>query len=151
MYHFQFIFSNEDVFGKDLLLHRIGVKIKIGTKFDGTFDEILKIYSENYLVPNEKLSTVFDADIADIGGYVTFRTKDDVDIQSMSGPMEEEQIKQFFPFVEDPPNPIFYFEIDSSIKPNEELNGKRIEKIIGDLIRLDWSTNNKVIKMLLGE
>ena len=87
----------------------------------------------------------------DIGGTVVLKTSDGIDISSMSGPMEKEQTKQFFPFSESPPDPILYFDIDSSIKPKDALSIRQVERMVAGLIRKNWSTNNKVLKLLSGK
>jgi hypothetical protein len=148
----EFLFDRKEAFGKKIHIERIGVRSRFGNEFIGSFNDMLDLYMENYMSPNSNIRTLFDADIIDFGGHLTFKNKSsEVEMTTMTGPMEKEQLKNFFPFVDNPPEPIFYFEIDSFIKPDVELDIFKVQKTVDELIRSNWSKNNNVVRLVSGE
>lgn len=147
-----FWFTREEAFeSKKVLVSRIGVKFRYGDKYSGPFDELLSTYTEKYLEPKNSISSIFNAKINDIGGFLNLSTKENgiqVDLQTMSGPMKNSQSKQFFPHVDLIPETILYFEIDSSIKPNDILHYKKIENYTEDLIRRNWTSHTQLLNIL---
>lgn len=148
----KFLFDRNNIFNKTIMIERMGVRTKFGSEFVGTFQALLDLYLNKYLVPNDSISTIFDAEMIDFGVNLNFKSKsDDFEMATMTGPMDSEQLKKFLPFVEDPPKNVLYFEIDSFIQPKEELDYFKLEGILAKLIRNNWSINNKIVKHIAGD
>lgn len=144
-----FWFSKDEIFDKGMVKPlRIGVKFKYGDKYLGSFESLLSLYKNRYLSPSDNIQSIFNASLKDIGGFLALKGDDGMEIQTMSGPMQNDQIKKYFPFVENPPETILYFEIDSSMSPTESLHYKRVENLVEDLIENNWASHSKLYKLM---
>ncbi len=145
-----FWFSEKEIFpNNEAHLTRVGVKFKYGDEFRGSFSELLDVYKQKYIRPTDSISDIYNAEITDIGGFLVLNDED-FKIQTMSGPMDIEQIKnkKFFPFIEEAPKTILYFEIDSSTEPNKFVHFKALETTVKELVQRNWSSHNRLLNIL---
>jgi hypothetical protein len=137
-------------FEKNPNVVRIGVLSKFCTEFKGDFNELKEKYTSNYLTLTDKAKKMFNAQLIDIGGPLNFADKFG-NFNTMSGPMTEEQIRQFFEKAENFPAVGLYFQIDYWIKPNREVNEKEILKHIKQFADASWDRFEAINKLILGE
>ena len=119
--YFKYLFSFEG-FEKSPYIERIGLRSKFCKEYNGSFDELKDKYSSNYLYLTKRAKEILNAKLLDIGGPLNFADKYG-NFNTMSGPMTDEQIPQFFEATEDLPAVGLYFDIDYWQKPKRELNG----------------------------
>ncbi|MFH1727424.1 MAG: hypothetical protein ABIA04_03275 [Pseudomonadota bacterium] len=86
----------------------------------------------------------------DIGGYLNFSDKDG-NFNTMSGPMQSKQIRQYFKGRDD--NKYFkvglYIEIDYWKNPNKEFAKKKILSMIDDLANSNWDKSQAIKDVIL--
>ena len=141
-----------DGFGDPIYVERLGLRSKFCAPYNGSFDELLNIYSSNYLtLTNPALDAIGrNARIVDMGGPINFI--DDLgNFNTMSGPMPNEQLQQFFTSNEGFPEVGLYFDIDYWVKPSGEEENKRIISQIRDFAYEAWDRFERVRYLLLEE
>jgi len=139
-----------DGFEKSPYIERIGVRSKFCKKYDGSFEDLKNMYTTNYLTLTEKAIKVIDANLLDIGGPLNFKDKNGY-FNTMSGPMKNEQMKEFFDNVEEPPAVGLYFDIDYWLTPKKELIDREIKNHINIFASDGWKRFENISKLILGE
>lgn len=114
-------------FEKTPFVERIGVRSKFCKAYGGSFDDLRKRYLERYLNISESAQKILDARVIDIGGHVNFADKNG-NFNTMSGPMEQKQMGQFFDqeYVENLPDIGLFFDIDYWLTPKKQENSNDI-------------------------
>ncbi len=100
-------------------IKRIGVRMRSCKKAKRMdFNELLNSYTSKYLIINENYKNQLGADLIDVGGNLNF--KDSVgNFNTVSGPMEEAQLKEFFGDNKGLPKVALYYDIDYFYIPDE--------------------------------
>ena len=81
-----------------------------------------------------------DADLIDIGGDLNFKANNG-DINTITGPMEEKQLREFFSFANEPPKVAIYFQIDYFFTPEiaSSMSSKQMMKLIQEYVNGNWT------------
>jgi len=103
-------------------IRRIGVRMRSCKKVKKDFKDLLDLYTSKYLIVNEDYKNKIGADFIDIGGNLNFKDSFG-NFNTISGPMEEDQIKEFFKVDKGAPKVALYYDIDYFYTPafNEKL------------------------------
>lgn len=134
-----------DGFGDPLFVERIGVRSKFCTPFQGTFDVLLDRVTSRYVSLTEQAKSAIgkDASLIDIGAPLNFTDKLG-NFNTMSGPMTKEQFPRFFTKNETFPEVGLYYDIDYSLKPNREVEGKQLVNQVRDFAFAAWDRHDRV-------
>ena len=146
---FKYLFSLEG-FEKTPFLLRIGVRSRFCKEYNGSFDELRDKYSSKYLSLTERAKEIIGAKLLDIGGPLNFSDRYG-NFNTMSGPMKDEQMPQYFQYTEDFPDVGLFFDIDYWLKPERKLNEKEILKTIKDFSNSAWERFDKISSLILGD
>lgn len=144
-----FVFGLQD-FGDPILVERIGVRFKFCTAFSGSFDELKDRFAKRYITLTEQAINAIgnDAKLIDIGGPLNF--VDSVgNFNTMSGPMPKKQFPNFFTRKEGFPEVGLFYDIDYWLRPNKEINSKKIIEHIGELSHAAWDRHSRIRDLLL--
>jgi hypothetical protein len=126
-------------FFRTLQVERIGVLGRFARRYNGSFENLLRIYKERVYSIRPEVERAFAAELVDIGSPLDFRTAQG-EIHSATGPMKKEQLRQFFDFVKEPPDVALYFQIDYFLKPDslQEMNHNQVIDLVASYIEGNW-------------
>jgi len=121
-------------FGDPLHVERIGVRHKLASPFDGTFDELVNRFHTRYVGLSSALIKAFeDANLVDIGAPLNFRDARG-HFNTMAGPMLEAQFKGFFTKDEGLPEVGVFADVDYFVNPSTLLSSSDIVSTTTKLI-----------------
>lgn len=112
---------------KPLPVTRLGVRSTFIKSYSGEFTSLFEKYKEKVINPTSEVLKIFGTQLVDIGAPLNFKDNDSY-FNTMSGPMALNQIKQFFPTIENIPNVGLFFEIDYF---KEEIGDVSVEYLTG--------------------
>lgn len=138
-----------DGFEKKPNIQRIGVLSKFCVPFEGAFDDLLNKYTSNYLSLTENAKKTMSAKLTDIGGHLNFSDKYG-NFSTMSGPMLEKQMPDFFEKEREFPKVGLYYQIDYWIAPKNEMDDKEVLFVIHNFATSGWSRFEDMRKVVLG-
>lgn len=145
---FRFVLNLED-FGSTPFVMRIGIRSRFCTAFPGNFEDLCNRYSQRYLILTEKAQVAINAKLIDIGGHLNFVDKHG-NFNTMSGPMPNEQMKQFFSHKKEFPEVGLYYDVDYWLKPEKPVDGKEIIRLISTFAEESWKRHERVRDLILG-
>lgn len=137
-------------FKKTPYVERIGVRSKFCEKYEGSFDELRDKYVSNYLSLTNKAKKIINSKIIDIGGPINFADKYG-NFNTMSGPIIDKQMAQFFEITEGSPAVGLYFDIDYWILPKKEVDEQEILSYIKQFANSAWDRFDSISKLILEE
>lgn len=137
-------------FEKKPYVERIGVRSKFCRKHEGSFDELREKYVSNYLSLTDSAKKIIDAKLLDIGGPLNFADKYG-NFNTMSGPMTDEQMPQFFEGAKEFPTVGLYFDIDYWLMPKKEVDEQEIIKHITNFTNSAWDRFDSISRLIFGE
>ncbi|MBU6435704.1 MAG: hypothetical protein KJS98_20545, partial [Nitrospirae bacterium] len=70
---------------------------------------------------------------------------------TVSGPMIEDQMRQFFDWKDELPEVGFYYDIDYWLKPKKEQSESEILRTIGSFCKEGWERHNRLKHLIMGE
>lgn len=146
---FKYLFSL-DGFGKDIHTRRIGVRSRFAQEYNDPFEDLLAKYSQNYLGLTDKAQKEINAELIDIGGPLNFKDANG-NFNTMSGPMQTEQLQAYFDNRNDLPEVSFYYDIDYWITPDKVLGGKEIINKVKTFSLSAWDRFSTTSKLVLAE
>lgn len=146
---FRYLFTLKD-FPKTPYVERIGVRSKFCKEYKGSFDQLREKYTSNYLSLTEKAKNIINSKLIDIGGPLNFADKYG-NFNTMSGPMTDEQLPQFFKKPEDVPAVGLYFDIDYWLRPKKQVGEQEIVKNIRQFANSAWERFESISKLILEE
>lgn len=146
---FNYLFDLEG-FEKKPYIERLGVRSKFCKAYNGDFDQLLQKYISNYLSLTDKARKIINAKILDIGGPINFADRYG-NFNTMSGPMTDEQMGQYFQTKEDLPAVGLFFDIDYWLTPKRELNKQEILSHIKQFTDSAWGRFDSLSGLILGE
>lgn len=136
-------------FEKDPFLLRIGVRSKFCRRFDGKFDDLLKLYLANYSSPREAALKVIDATLLDVGAPLNF--KDNIgNFNTLCGAMRDEEMPKWFREEEDFPEVGLYYDIDYWVLPNKEISTEYILDKIKQFAARSWDKFESIYNLIIG-
>ena len=135
-------------FGTKPFVYRIGLRIKFLKQCDCSFERLRDFYIANFISPAKNLHDILNANLLDIGAPLDL--KDDLgQFHFESGPMKEEQSKQYFSKKKQEFPPIgFFLDIDYSINPKEETDDETVTKNIVAFSSAIWDKYRKIVSLL---
>lgn len=139
-------FLNQPDFVENLHVERIGVRCKFARTYKGNFDFLLKQYSEKFILVHKNVEDILQAKILDIGSPLTLQTPIGT-INLMTGPMKEEQLKQYFKFEGNIPVSI-YTDFDYWINPKDVIGINELLITIRDFNNENWARNKTIVDLL---
>lgn len=108
---------------ENIFIQRIGVRSRHIMACNHSFEQLREIYLSKYINTSNVNKTIENATIDDVGILLNF--KDNYgNFNTNSGPMEKEQIKQFFDWLEDKDDICdvgLYIDIDYWVAPQETM------------------------------
>lgn len=139
-------------FGSQLTVERIGVRSRYCRPFGGDFDALKDKYENHYLSLTNRAKRIINAKLVDIGAPLSFI--DDVGtFNTTCGPMEEEQITQFFNgrMPDDIPKVGLYYDIDYFVRPNKTMDIKEVNSTIKAFSEKSWNRYENIAALVMGE
>jgi hypothetical protein len=138
-------------FSSPLLVERLGVKSRFATSVSTPFGELVEAYAQRVLVPSSETKAAFDAEMVDIGGPMNFLTPHG-SLNSMSGPMEREQLARFFEHESksDLPDVAFYFELDYWTRPSKMMSTRDVLALSKRYIQENWERHERMLVLAVG-
>jgi hypothetical protein len=129
---------------------RIGVRSKFCNYFRGEFSDLVSRSSQRYVMPTKALANVFgrSARLIDIGAPLNFEDEDGF-FNTNCGPMNRDQLKQFFVKNEGFPEVGLYFEIDYFSKPQSILRAEVVAESVSRFAVKSWEFNERIRDMVL--
>ena len=103
-------------FGDKVLTSRMGIRYRIATEYTGDFQDLLKLYINKYAPISDTVLGYYGGSIVDIGTPFEIKTPHGT-IKSNSGPVQKEQLENFFRGFTDIPEVALYFDLDYWVKP----------------------------------
>jgi hypothetical protein len=139
-------------FVKPVFAERIGVRGKFLTPHSVNFEELLRRYSDRYLRLTDRAVQKLGAKIVDIGGNLNYADQHG-NFNTVSGPMNDDQITRFFPWKdkEEIPKVGLYFDIDYWTKPSKELSEAEVLRTISAFAKEVWNKNTIIQELITGE
>lgn len=119
---------------------RLGVRSRFGFKSPIAFEELLDRFLKNIILPSNKVNSVFNGKLIDVGAPINFETEQGT-VHSNSGPMKKEQLSKFFQFQDKDtlPEVALYVEFDYWIKPSDEMQHREIISLVKNYSLENWS------------
>ena len=141
-----------DGFEKQPFVERIGIRSKFCTSFEKDFDELKNRYSQRYLTLPKEAEKAIDAKLIDIGGPLNFADKLG-NFNTMSGPMENKQIIQYFSNRKDTDVPEIglFYDIDYWLKPAKTMDVSQINSSIRNFASAAWERYERIKQLILGD
>jgi hypothetical protein len=146
---FRFLLQ-EEAFGKNIVVPRIGVRFRSATSFSGSFEELLDRYMKRYLVLTPQAKEIFGGRAIDIGGSINFSTQLGK-LNTTIGPMEEQQLKQFFPTRKSVPSVALYVDLDYFKEPESEMESRDVVFLVKSYSESLWDIQDRVATLVLSE
>ena len=137
-----------DGFNNPLFIERIGVRAKFLTPHTDTFEDLLQRYTQHYLRLTDVAEKTLGAKLLDIGGNLNFVDKFG-NFNTVSGPMAQEQMNQYFDWKEDLPVVGLYYDIDYWLKPRKELAEAETLRNISSFSKEAWSRHDQFRHLIL--
>jgi hypothetical protein len=144
-----FVMGLQD-FGDPIYVERIGVRNKFCTPYSGSFDQLRERYASRYINITEQARVAIgvDAKLTDIGAPLNFKDATG-DFNTISGPMLQKQLIEFFGSPGEFPTVGMYYDIDYSVKPKKNLSSKDIVETISHLHAAGWDRHGRVRNLII--
>lgn len=143
----KFLFDQEP-FGDPLYVERLGIRSRFAITFSGSFSDLLNRYMNRVLTISESSLKIFNAKVTDIGGPIYFKTSRG-NINSVSGPMIEDQIREFFPFSQEIPKVALHIDLDYWINPQKKVDSKKILNLLKEFSDENWNIHEQLINIVI--
>lgn len=145
----KFLF-HENVFqGEKLFVQRLGVRSKICTEYEGSFEELVANCSSRYITLTSGAKEVFSGKLVDIGAPLHFKDTYG-NYNTMCGPMKEDQIKRHFEKAENVPKVGLFIDIDCWTVPKKNISLRDIAKNIKGFADSSDDRLAKARKLIVG-
>lgn len=133
-------------------IDRVGVRSKFCVPFDGTFNDLLELYSSKFVILTGPAKDTLNAKLMDIGSPLVL--EDEIaKINFMGGPMTAQQIGHFFELSSnegvDPPEVGLVFDIDYWCEPKVEMAEKELVILLKKFASACWSMFDRTQKLIL--
>lgn len=139
----KFVFTFEQ-FPDSFKVKRIGIRNRQAFSYEGSFEEIISKFKNNYICVNDKVLEELNMEMTDIGGPIIF--KDGLNtINTNCGPMKDLQLKEFFEsydYIENWPEVSLYVDVDYYCAAKEKLE---LENVVKKAEEFSFSAEEKLI------
>ena len=142
--------SLED-FPQNIHTERVGVRSKTLFPFTGSFDDLLKRYTERYLKLTSEASSIFKASIVDIG--LSLNLRDQLgNLNTASGPMADTQAREVFGWEEDDrfAKTSLFCDFDYFVKQPKTMTSAEISKLVSSFCSESVKKQNQLRDLLFG-
>ena len=156
---FLHILFNFKDFTEDLFITRVGVRLKTCLEFQGSFEELVRKYQENY-AGMTTLANVLNASIKDIAISTDFQ--DAIGhFNTQTGPMKADQLREFLnreSGMESPdaehaeinyPDVGIFVDVDYWTKPERTMPLKELIRIVQEFNNACWRRQNEINNLVL--
>ena len=141
----------EKEFEGNVSVGRLGVRGKFCTPYEGTFQSLSQRLAERYSpLTTEAQKALGDVELIDIGLNLNFKDRLG-SFNTGCGPMDTEQLKEFFPREEDLPEVGLFYDIDYFSNPTKALAPKDIITKTRGFADAIWERHESVSTLVLGE
>lgn len=134
-------------FDTPLFINRMGVRSMFFTPYEGKFIDLLERYATRFLSMTKAAVDIMNAELSDIGGPLVFKGVD-CNFNSTSGPMKEDQAKQFLQRSDTLPDVGLYFDIDYWKKPEQLIPNSDIFEFVGRSSKESWDKYARTVELL---
>jgi len=134
-------------FDSPIFVNRLGVRSTFFKPFNGTFEDLLGRYSSRFLNVSDRVFSIMNAQVVDIGGPIYFKG-DRCNFNTMSGPMREDQAKQLLERSDKLPDLGLYFDIDYWRKPEQVVSNGDIHDFISQSSRESWEKFDRIADLV---
>lgn len=146
-----FLFDLPD-FTRRLWVHRLGVKPRFFTLFDGGFEQLLNRVKDRYfdLKTEAKEAIGESATLTDIGALLDL--KDDLgDFKSLCGAMKRDQARTIMDYRKKDELPLvgLYYDIDYFTKPDKEMRDDEIAGTIQKFAYEGWQRHQRIRSLIV--
>ncbi len=140
--------SEQKCFRDSIKIERIGIRSRFGFPSENSFSELLHIFTAKYCPLTDKVINSFNGDLIDYGVPAFFKTSHGI-IHSSVGPMENDQYKEYFPFIVEQVKSALYIDLDYWDKPNREMDFRSISNTIKTYSEESWDIAEKIYSIII--
>lgn len=134
-------------FDTPLFVNRLGIRSMFFRPFEGKFVDLLERYATRFLCMTKDVVEIMKAELTDIGGPLVFKGVD-CNFTTMSGPMKEDQAKQFLQRSDKLPDVGLYFDIDYWKKPEQLVPNNDILEFVARSSKESWDKYERIAELL---
>lgn len=143
----RFLFDQE-AFGSKVQIERIGIRSRFAVEYIGDFKDLVNRYLERYINLSGEAKSIYEGStIIDIGVPIIFSTQLGK-INTNTGPMEEKQLREYFPDHKDIPSQAIFIDIDYWQAPAKEMEKMEVVQKVKSYSTEIWSIYNKFITLM---
>ncbi len=136
-------------FSENLLIYRLGVRLKACREYKGSFEELKHKYISKYISYSDEIDKIYDdSEPSYIFTSINFKSHSN-NYNTKSGPVTDAHLINFFNRRTKFPKVGLYFDIDNWVRPKSEINESQIIKKIASFIQLNWEKFEAVIDLIL--
>jgi hypothetical protein len=137
-------------FGSLVLVNRLGVRSRFCTPFSGPFGKLVERFARVYAQPSSSvMKAVGDsARLVDIGAPLNFEDEDGL-FNTMCGPMNRDQLKQFFLKKDGLPEVALFFDIDYFQRPAIKMTAGQISPVVVTYASKSWELHERLRDLIL--
>ncbi|MGH8603900.1 MAG: hypothetical protein ACREXR_14365 [Gammaproteobacteria bacterium] len=147
---FRFLFGLPD-FGTSLHIERLGVRSKFCTPFNGSFEELVHLFSSRYVGLRPQAGTAVGASVRIIDAGALLNCVDKLgNFNTQSGPLARTQISDFFKKNSGFPEIGLFYDIDYFLRPNRKVAEKDVLTNIRDFAAEAWERHERIRCLIVG-
>ena len=144
------LLSEFESFDKPLFVERLGVRTKFVSAYEGEFDNLVNLFTANFINLATESKSAINADLINIS--TSLQLKDRVgNFNVMSSPLKKSQIKALFNKDEPYPEVGLLYDIDYWTKPNQTMNTQDIVKTIKNFYSATLARHKEIMNLVFGE
>jgi|GEM_PF-1060163 len=134
---------------EDATAEFVGIRSTFCTEFAGTLESLVTRFESRCVNITPAVRAIIDGTLVDIGAPMNF--KDSLgDFNIKSGPMGENQIREFFPKHTVVPDVGFFLDIDYLLRRDDKIDVKRLCDRIQKCSDAAWGKNREFAELILG-
>lgn len=145
----KFVLNLED-FGSPVLVERLGVRSKFVFSHPQGFEDLRERFSSRFFSLTDAAKSAISAKLVDIGLSLNFADKLG-NFNTICGPMQEEQIRQYIDRAGDYPKIGLFFDIDYWVRPNKEMDSAEILRLIRGYATEGWNRSDRIRDVVCGD
>lgn len=130
-------------FDNPVFVERIGIRSRFAVQYSEGFDQLRDRFSTRYLSLTAEAVRILDATVVDIGAPINFVDRLG-NFNTTCGPMNREQLKEFFPKSSNQPDVSLFYDIDYWLKPLKAHSDQDLIRLIKDFAGSAWLKHDKI-------
>lgn len=138
---------SQKTFKNPPFITRLGVRSRFAFPSTTDFDTLLENYISKYFSLSEKAKGIFKDKVVDAGLPIYFQTEIG-QINTQSGPMNKDQLVEFFPNTPNLPDVALYIDLDYWKEPKKDLSEDNITHLIKEYSINSWNFYEQITSLI---